>query len=78
MKGEKDVRWKVTRAADIAAEPGMPLSAQYWTQRNPGEGYADWQRRQKVQEQLDLARQHMDRAQKAMQRARELMGESNG
>lgn len=68
------MRYVIVTAADIAAQPGAPLSAEYWATRNDGESYPDWQRRKEAGTELAKARRSLDLAVQQLARARELMG----
>jgi hypothetical protein len=59
----------IVSTADIAAQPGAPLHAAYWAERNEGESHQDWQRRKDAAAQLRLAQRHIDRATAALSRA---------
>ena len=64
----------IASLADIASQPGAPLSAAYWAGRREGESYKDWDRRTRAEGQLRLAQRHLDRAVEALKRADELLG----
>lgn len=72
------MRAAVTGSAAILATPGAPLSAAYWTGRRDGESPEGWARRTSAEQQMRLAQRHLDRAQAAMARARDLMAPEDG
>ncbi len=68
------MKTRVVSSGEIAAQPGQPLDAEFWTGQRNGETREAWQRRTDAAEQLRIAARHMDLAQAAMARARELTG----
>lgn len=59
-------------SADIAAQPGRPLSATYWAGRREGERFDAWERRLRAEAYRNQARRHLDLAAKALAKAAEL------
>lgn len=57
--------------ADIAAQPGAPLSADYWVNRHPGESWPAFQRRREAEELERRARNHEAAARKLRRAARQ-------
>ena len=51
-------RVAIVSSAEVAAEPGQPLNARYWVERDPGEGYAHWLRRQGAEDLERRAAKH--------------------
>ena len=68
------MKTRIVGSGEIAAQPGRPLDAEFWTGQRGGETREAWQRRQDAGEQLRVAARHLDLAQAAMARARELTG----
>lgn len=63
----------IVNVADIIAQPGAPLSAEYWSGKRDGETYEQWHRRTCAEAQLRLAQRHLDRAVTALKRAGDLL-----
>lgn len=50
----------VVSSADISAQPGKPLDAQYWLTSRPGESHEQWKRRQSLVRRLRILRRQVD------------------
>lgn len=50
----------VVTAAQIAAQPGGPLSAEYWLTRRRGETYPEWKQRMTLLRALRATRKRLD------------------
>jgi hypothetical protein len=48
----------IVSSADVAAEPGRPLGADYWTQREPGESWTRFRVRRQVEDAERRAATH--------------------
>lgn len=62
----------VVSVAELLAEPGAPLSADYWLNRNPGESWPAYQRRREADLLEARARTYEARARKLRKTARGL------
>lgn len=65
----------IVSSADIAAEPGAPLNAEYWLERLPGETWPVFKRRRKIEELERRARRLETSARKLRRQARALREE---
>ena len=53
--GREGPRFAVVSSAEVGAEPGMPISADYWVNREPGETWTAFRARRQVEAAEDRA-----------------------
>lgn len=49
----------IVTMGDIMAEPGQPISAEFWLTKRDGEGYPAWLARQKMVKRLRASRDQL-------------------
>lgn len=71
------VKTAIVSMSEIAAQPGAPLSAEYWVNRLPGESWPAYQRRRKIEELTARAGRFEARAQRLREQAAVLQNEGS-
>lgn len=62
------MRTAVVPAAEILGAEGLPLAAEFWTERKPGEPVSSWRTRTEIGRAQDAMDRHLDRAAQAAAR----------
>ena len=70
------MRKVIVSSADIASQPGAPLSPAYWAGRRDGESYPEWKRRMDAAEHIAMAARYIRCAEAQLKRAKKLLEES--
>ena len=59
----------IVSMAQVAAQPGLPLDAEFWAERLTGESYLAWRRRRAIDAELSKAERALLRARENLARA---------
>lgn len=73
-------RVAIVSSAELASQPGAPLTAGYWVNRQPGEDYPAFTRRRQAEELERQAADHDAAAARLRQQAADVLaeGEADG
>ena len=74
----RDLQVAEVSSAAILAEPGLPLTAAYWTTRLPGETWTAWRARQEAEELEAKAASHLATARRLQGQAADLRASLEG